>query len=445
MASQDYNRQPLPAPPPHGHQQQYSYSSYDESPLPPPPPAAQQYQPRQQQAQLSQQQSYPENAQYQSQQQQQQQNPERNRPRSRGFSFRSDKSQKTEKSNPGSGVYKVPSAGLHETSAEKQSKRLHSKADPTLAMQEAEPSAVAQAGGNFKELAPLRSIQHKDPSGVPISDPDRSNPTRSKWERPLDTIRSFEAAVDGGYNRQSMIRSDTDSVVHWNTRSSYYGNNASTPRFPHDSYYGGRPNSSFRPESAMFDPRGSAMMSGSGPRDDYFETYDQKNPGYPPQGGNGGRNRYPRMQSEGHLNSHPALNKGVYPVSSNHRSYETVASASGGSNSLGEPSGYQTDLTSSEDSSINRRSPPKRQEPMNDYGISFGQSPTYQPSNLGPPVSQPRTMPDQSHAPPPPPPKGGSGTLLRKPSRVSESVAGARPDLGDKRKSWFSRRFSKNS
>src|SRR4051812_30521587 len=53
------------------------------------------------------------------------------RPRKpRAFSFRSDKSR-------GSGSqHKVD---LHETSAEKEAKRLHSKADPTFAMQEAEP------------------------------------------------------------------------------------------------------------------------------------------------------------------------------------------------------------------------------------------------------------------------------------------------------------------
>jgi hypothetical protein len=39
------------------------------------------------------------------------------------------------------------------------------------------------------------------------ADPDKSNPTRSRWERPLDTIRSFEAAIDGAYKRKSMIRS----------------------------------------------------------------------------------------------------------------------------------------------------------------------------------------------------------------------------------------------
>jgi len=39
------------------------------------------------------------------------------------------------------------------------------------------------------------------------AEPDRSNPTRSRWERPLDTIRSFEAAIDGNYKRQSYMRS----------------------------------------------------------------------------------------------------------------------------------------------------------------------------------------------------------------------------------------------
>jgi hypothetical protein len=48
----------------------------------------------------------------------------------RAFSFNSAKSR-------GSGSnHKID---LHETSAEKNAKRLHSKADPTLAMQEAEP------------------------------------------------------------------------------------------------------------------------------------------------------------------------------------------------------------------------------------------------------------------------------------------------------------------
>lgn len=88
---------------------------------------------------------------------------------------------------------------------------------------------------------------------TPAADPDRSNPTRSRWERPLDTIRSFEAAIDGGSSRKSFIRSgtrtestpqaamrevntdsghtETESVANWNRRSSYYGSEFALP-FP---------------------------------------------------------------------------------------------------------------------------------------------------------------------------------------------------------------------
>ena len=38
------------------------------------------------------------------------------------------------------------------------------------------------------------------------ADPDASNPTRPRLERPLETIRSFEAAIDGTYNRRPMSR-----------------------------------------------------------------------------------------------------------------------------------------------------------------------------------------------------------------------------------------------
>lgn len=33
-----------------------------------------------------------------------------------------------------------------------------------------------------------------------VVDPDLSNPTRPRFERPLDTIRSFEAAIYGQYS-----------------------------------------------------------------------------------------------------------------------------------------------------------------------------------------------------------------------------------------------------
>lgn len=294
-----------------------------------------------------------------------------------------------------------------------------------MALNEREPAMEAQT---ISERPALRSIQHRDLYGNPIADPDRSNPTRSRWERPLDTIRSFEAAIDGGYNRKSFYRPETDAAAAaaWNRRSSYYGNNG---RPPPDGWHGGRPN---RMDNGIYDQRQSAMVGSS--RESYCEGFD----GGPYSNGGpsmGPRNKYSRNQSEPHLNGRE---RNVYPIPNNHRSYETVASGSG-TGSMVEPVGYQTDPTSSENSSIDRRSPPKRQEPVNDYGISFGQTPSYQAPGLG-------LGPGRAENPPPLPRKE-LGPLLRKSSKL---VAGngksqERPDMGEKRKSWFMRRFSKNS
>lgn len=118
MASQAYNQQQgLPATP--GQSSQPQYGTYNQSS--PPRSAGTDQQPpynrRRQSQQAPQQSSHTaEPSQYKNQ--------KSTRPKSRAFSFHSDKSHKTD---------------LHETSAEKESKRLHTKADPTLAMQEMEP------------------------------------------------------------------------------------------------------------------------------------------------------------------------------------------------------------------------------------------------------------------------------------------------------------------
>lgn len=45
------------------------------------------------------------------------------------------------------------------------------------------------------------------------ADPDRSNPTRHRLERPLDTIRAFEAAIDGSHARRAFARSGTEKFL----------------------------------------------------------------------------------------------------------------------------------------------------------------------------------------------------------------------------------------
>lgn len=141
----------------------------------------------------------------------------------------------------------------------------------------------------------------------------------------------------------------------------------------------------------------------------------------------------------------------VYPMPHKDRSYETVTSAAASGNS--DPAGYQTDPTSSDNSSIRRASPAKRPEPVNDYGIGFSQSQSYQPqsfafeSQASPSASGNHPLPtppphaaqqQQYQAPPAVPRKNAPAVLRREPSNQSPQ------DAGGKRKSWLSRRFSRN-
>ncbi|CDO91954.1 unnamed protein product [Kluyveromyces dobzhanskii CBS 2104] len=72
--------------------------------------------------------------------------------------------------------------------------------DPILeAVHEAQP--FEQAAGSFDENSNRQSYvprgEMKDVFGQPIQQPDVSNPTRSRDERPLDTIRGFEYSISG--------------------------------------------------------------------------------------------------------------------------------------------------------------------------------------------------------------------------------------------------------
>lgn len=78
---------------------------------------------------------------------------------------------------------------------------------------------------NVLTMGSIRAMQHRDANGEIISmenarttpraklanmkaaDPDRSNPTRPRLERPLATIMSFHAAVDGLYGERAYSKS----------------------------------------------------------------------------------------------------------------------------------------------------------------------------------------------------------------------------------------------
>jgi hypothetical protein len=219
------------------------------------------------------------------------------------------------------------------------------------------------------------------------------------------------------------------------------------------------------PMSSAYDLRQGTP--GGGPRDSYFDQQPAGN-AY-----NSGRQRYSRMASEpqfrapaGSNGEGPSNSSNVYPLPGQGRSYETVTSGSSGA----EGAGYQTDPTSSDNSSIERvQSPPKPVPAPNDYGIGFSQSPTYQPPAFTVGVNQQLQQPQQQRPPVPPqhssqygsynnggamgappvPRKDMNGGMMRKPSAgppvsMHNGAAAQRPGVGEKRKSWLARRFSKN-
>jgi len=345
---------------------------------------------------------------------------------------------------------------LTETSKDKR--HLHTKADPSLAINEAQPAAIALEASN---LAPLRGIQHKDNRGNIITDPDRSNPTRHRLERPLDTIRGFQDAIDGSYNRrassygQSGDRPESrgTGITAMTGMTGMNGGDGSR----RNSYYPqGYPNNSSGPQGRGYQEGG---YYGNGNRnsmnrpDSFIDQYG----GLPPQFQGQGRGMRPNPRN----NSDPMLYGGrnpqnVYPSHSYQQSYDTVGS--GGSHQT-EPWGNSTD-PSSENSSVDRiQQTPKQgeQQVSDNYGLNgFGGNNLYQLDEYEP--VQPgygRNGQAQSgssglnrfesapEARPIPPPKATRIPIkLDSPSNSSLTREMSK-ESGGKRKSWLKRRFSK--
>lgn len=210
------------------------------------------------------------------------------------------------------------------------------------------------------------------------------------------------------------------------------------PRFPQNSYYGGR-SQSYRPESTYVDGRYNGMNR----PESYYNSGD--NAAGPSNGYHPNRARYPRTASE------PQFNSGqVYPGPGNQQSYETVTTASG-SGSSADPAGYSTD-PSSENSSMDRVAPLPVKD-METYGFNgFGNNPQYAPPGSGlieqpGPTGAARQGNGYQHqGPPPPPSKDNVGP--RGPIRLGETSGNAAPQAAqrpanEKRRSWFGRKFGK--
>lgn len=82
--------------------------------------------------------------------------------------------------------------------------------DPILAaVNEAQPFEQAGSAGDRVSYTQLAQQQQmNDVFGRPIHKPDISNPTRSRDERPLDTIRGFEYAITGDAHYKDRLETE---------------------------------------------------------------------------------------------------------------------------------------------------------------------------------------------------------------------------------------------
>lgn len=104
--------------------------------------------------------------------------------------------------------------------------------DPILtAIRDAQPFEESTRRPTATTVSP--EFQFRDMFGTVISQPDRSNPTRQRNERPLDTIRTFEYACTG----DERIREDMETPrLGWSTRRTFTPSTNVMPSFASNPY-----------------------------------------------------------------------------------------------------------------------------------------------------------------------------------------------------------------
>lgn len=333
---------------------------------------------------------------------------------------------------------------LTETARDKR--RLEGKSDPTKALREREPAAVALEDSNLENI---RSLQHKDKEGNYIVDPDRSNPTRPRMERPLDTIRSFNAAAEGTSSRRTSYQRQS-SQVGWENqvkRTSYYGH-----------------------QSAPYSPNGRPGP-GPGPRSYSGQGGYYRNSSYGNRPDSYGEEGAPRQQYQQQHYRDSRYQQGPAPymqgespnsLHAHQQSYETMTSGSDEMSKSTNPSSQNSSFDQLHQ--MGRQKPDSGYYENNPYRQTNGARPMrnpYPPSAM-PNGFNPRQVDDltddygmsfsNSEAPPPPAKNyagpmspsinlngnGGPGGRLQK---TTSMTAREQP----KRQSWIKRTFSKRS
>lgn len=315
---------------------------------------------------------------------------------------------------------------------------------------------------------------------LPAADPDRSNPTRPRMERPLDTIRAFNAAAEGtSRSRSSSYHGRSTSVYGsevggGNRRSSYYSSEISEALLTWekannpDSGYAPSPQ---RPRNANGYGNGYYRNSAYGfPQHNLDDMQDDVQYQPPPRPMRGPNNPYYNQQPNGYANGYA---NGAYfkpndsPMSGQY-SYETMTSGSDEAGKSTNPSS----LNSSYDH-LHQMQMRKQENHAHDHqhnnDISFAPANynavngntlqqngnthvrDYDPySSAGP--SKGHYPPDGNYTTPQPHTQGYSAAppndthrMISNPRMpIKLNSAGSPPPMQDKRKSWLKRTFSRS-
>ncbi|KAK5790460.1 hypothetical protein VI817_007747 [Penicillium citrinum] len=351
--------------------------------------------------------------------------------RSRGFSVKSDNSRRTSSSGHKS--------HLSESHEEKERRNLHTKADPLVAMNELQPMSVfprqrlpvsLSSATWFSSIPnlhlPTSTVSSTNPCVLVVADPDWSNPTRSRAERPLDTIRSFEAAIYGTYssNRPISYARTEDAASQmgdFSRRTSYHGGQGGYGRAPDSNNYYYTRNQS-RPDSLA---------------DGYYNNNNNNAENYYPyqQQQNGRRRPGPRPSMD--------QNSYSYQNHSYQRSYDNVTamsgSGSGNTDSYGQstdPSSLNSSMDQLQQHAIQHQQQQRLDDRAQEYGFNFGTGPTL---NTKVPPSVPAAVASPTS------PMSTAQQHFAAPARpMLKKAAPPAGEKAEKRKSWFKRRFSKD-
>ncbi|RPA89915.1 hypothetical protein L873DRAFT_1885017 [Choiromyces venosus 120613-1] len=284
-------------------------------------------------------------------------------------------------------------------------------------------SAQKRKSKMTSSVDPTRAITEEEPS-----EPDLSNPTRNRWERPLDTIRAFEDAI---------YKEHRQNYYDYHARS-----NTNTPRNPHYDVY---PGPSSTPRSGM-DSYGE-QAAGYGRMNARSPVYNgrmsprhhghNQNYGYPQSPAGPARSGYDRRQnSDSYGYGHRPNNSegGGHPAHYNAPSPEGYKPPSNSS-------GPGSDI--SHGSAGGHSAQPR---PTDTYGFAGGPG-TGQPElfETSPQLYEPLSPGENWNAPKPnapttPPAETDQKTLPSVPGAAQQPESNA---AAEKRKSWFKRKMSK--